>query len=228
MEEALASTKKKAGLLKARPLKMGDVLNRLRNHKEWSHVLKDPELQRHLWAKHNVVQELWYHLNRESRKLQSMAETGPPDSFVVYPFPARKAWELQLYTPPEKSFFIDWLAVNRVVGVSAIVLHFETSLYLHLRGAQYPEDTLYNHAGEGHQSLYHGGVSAIVLHFETSLYLHLRGAQYPEDTLYNHAGEGHQSLYHGGVSAILCIFRQTIQAPTTSSTFGYWTSFRTT
>jgi len=116
MEEALASTKKKAGLLKARPLKMGDVLNRLRNHKEWSHVLKDPELQRHLWAKHNVVQELWYHLNRESRKLQSMAETGPPDSFVVYPFPARKAWELQLYTPPEKSFFIDWLAVNRVVG----------------------------------------------------------------------------------------------------------------
>ena len=187
MEEALASTKKKAGLLKARPLKMGDVLNRLRNHKEWSHVLKDPELQRHLWAKHNVVQELWYHLNRESRKLQSMAETGPPDSFVVYPFPARKAWELQLYTPPEKSFFIDWLAVNRVVGVSAIVLHFETSLYLHLRGAQYPEDTLYNHAGEGHQS-----------------------------------------LYHGGVSAILCIFRQTIQAPTTSSTFGYWTSFRTT
>lgn len=181
MEEALARTKKKAGLLKARPLKMGDVLNRLRNHKEWSHVLKDPELQRHLWAKHNVVQELWYHLNRERNR-----ETTLMEGIANYLW-ARKAWELQLYTPPEKSFFIDWLAVNRVVGVSAIVLHFETSLYLHLRGAQYPEDTLYNHAGEGHQS-----------------------------------------LYHGGVSAILCIFRQTIQAPTTSSTFGYWTSFRTT
>jgi len=104
MEEALASTKKKAGLLKARPLKMGDVLNRLRNHKEWSHVLKDPELERHLWAKHNLVQELWYHLqserNRETRLMEGIAN---------YLW-ARKAWELPLYTPTERKIFLYRLA----------------------------------------------------------------------------------------------------------------------
>jgi len=82
----------------------GDVLNRLRNHKEWSHVLKDPELERHLWAKHNLVQELWYHLqserNRETRLMEGIAN---------YLW-ARKAWELPLYTPTERKIFLYRLA----------------------------------------------------------------------------------------------------------------------
>ena len=111
------STKKKAVFRSIRqpPMKVDVVLRRLRKHNDWLDVLKDPQLERPMWGKSNVLRQLWQDVQNENQRESTLME-----GIASYLW-NHDGWKDPLYSPPdlgEKYFLLDWLAVNRSVRLS--------------------------------------------------------------------------------------------------------------
>jgi len=96
-------------------MKVDVVLRRLRKHNDWLDVLKDPQLERPMWGKSNVLRQLWQDVQNENQRESTLME-----GIASYLW-NHDGWKDPLYSPPdlgEKYFLLDWLAVNRSVRLS--------------------------------------------------------------------------------------------------------------